>query len=201
MLPESSSLTLTLAKIDAANLADPNQDVLAGKQQAKEYVYSQHMTEWLFRLTDTPSELMQIACRAQHLERWKMPRASYPEGRKGYYQWRIACGEMHGRRAAEIMAECGYQPDDCTQVETIISKRQLRHDENTQLLEDVACLVFLERYFADFYQQNPEYDKEKWLRIVRRTWDKMTPRGHQHALKLAENLPEQLGNLLQEALS
>jgi len=144
---------------------------------------------------------MQIACRAQHLERWTMPRSDYGEGRKNYYQWRLACGRMHGRRAAEIMAESGYPQEECERVETIITKRKLREDEDTQLLEDVACMVFLERYFAGFFEDNPDFDKEKWLRIVRRTWDKMSPRAHEAALKLAEGMPAHLLELLQEALA
>ena len=196
----NSCLNQTLQAIDQANLADPNQDTLNGELQPKEYVYSQHMTNWLFKLEENPSDLMQIACRAQHLERWKMPRASYPEGRKGYYAWRIACGQMHGRRAAEIMSQCGYAQEDCLKVESVITKKELRTDADTQLLEDVACMVFLERYFSDFYDEKHDYDKEKWLRIVGRTWNKMTERGQNAALELAHQLPEHLQDLMKEAI-
>lgn len=194
-------LNQTLQAIDQANLADPNLDLFEGKQQPKEFIYSQHMTAWLFKLEVNPSELMQIACRAQHLERWKMPRASYPEGRKDYYAWRIACGQMHGRRAAEIMGECGYAPEDCQKVESIITKKELRTDTDTQLLEDVACMVFLARYFSDFYDEKHDYDQEKWLRIVGRTWNKMSERGQNAALELAHQLPEHLQDLMKEAIN
>ena len=195
------TLMNTLEAIDRANRADPNTEQVDGQQLPREYAYSLHMTRWLFALEPEPSERMQIACRAQHLERWTMPRSDYGEGRKNYYQWRLACGRMHGRRAAEIMAESGYPQEECERVETIITKRKLREDEDTQLLEDVACMVFLERYFAGFFEDNPDFDKEKWLRIVRRTWDKMSPRAHEAALKLAEGMPAHLLELLQEALA
>ena len=195
------TLMNTLEAIDWANRADPNTEQVDGQQLPREYAYSLHMTRWLFALEPEPSERMQIACRAQHLERWTMPRSDYGEGRKNYYQWRLACGRMHGRRAAEIMAESGYPQEECERVETIITKRKLREDEDTQLLEDVACMVFLERYFAGFFEDNPDFDKEKWLRIVRRTWDKMSPRAHEAALKLAEGMPAHLLELLQEALA
>ena len=193
-------LKQTLQAIDLANQQDPNQAEFEGQRQAKEYIYSQHMTRWLFNLEANPSELMQIACRAQHLERWTIARNTYPEGRAAYYQWRKACNIMHGQRAAEIMAQCGYNAQDCQHVATVISKRELRQDADTQLLEDVACLVFLERYFAEFYEQNPDYDEEKWLRIVSRTWAKMSERAQQKALKLADDLPKHLLELLQSAI-
>lgn len=197
----SAQLTCALDKIDGANCADPNRETVDGESLPREYAYSQHMTRWLFALESEPSERMQIACRAQHIERWTIPRSDYPEGRKAYYQWRQACGRMHGRRAAEIMADCGYEAAECEKVETILTKRELRQDADTQLLEDVACMVFLERYFADFYEEKAYYDREKWLRIVRRTWGKMSPRGHEAALKLAEGMPAHLLELLQEALA
>lgn len=200
-MTEPDRLTCALEAIDAANRADPNREPVDGDSLPREYAYSQHMTRWLFTLESAPSERMQIACRAQHIERWTMPRSDYGEGRKNYYAWRQACGRMHGRRAAEIMAGCGYPEDECQRVETILTKRELRQDADTQLLEDVACLVFLERYFADFYQEKADYDREKWLRIVRRTWGKMSERGHQAALGLAGQMPEELQALLQEALS
>jgi hypothetical protein len=201
MMSNSVNLECAINAIDQANQQDPNREEIDGESLPREFAYSLHMTRWLFELEPEPSERMQIACRAQHIERWTMPRSDYGEGRKNYYQWRQACGRMHGRRAAEIMAACGYPKAECERVETILTKRKLREDEDTQLLEDVACMVFLERYFAQFFEDNPDYDKEKWLRIVRRTWAKMTPRGHSAALKLAEGMPAHLLALLQEALA
>lgn len=200
-MSDGDRLGCALAAIDQANLADPNREQVEGELLPKAYAYSLHMTRWLLALEPAASARMQIACRAQHIERWTMPRADYGEGRKNYYQWRQACGRMHGRRAAEIMAQCGYPQEECERVETILTKRELRQDEDTQLLEDVACMVFLERYFAQFYDEKPDYEREKWLHIVRRTWGKMTPRGHQAALMLAGGLPAHLQALLGEALA
>ena len=194
-------LGCALDAIDEANRRDPNVELVDGQALPREYAYSLHMTRWLLALEAEPSDRMQIACRAQHIERWTRPRADYPEGRKGYYQWRQDCGRFHGERAAQIMADCGYPQRECDRVATILTKRELRQDPDTQLLEDVACMVFLERYFADFYEQKSDYDKETWLRIVRRTWGKMSPRGHEAALQLAGTMPAHLQALLQEALA
>jgi hypothetical protein len=198
---DRASVKCALDAIDSANRADPNKEPVADELLPREYVYSLHMTRWLHELEPAPSVRMQIACRAQHIERWKMPRSDYPEGRKSYYEWRQACGRMHGRRAAEIMAGCGYAESECERVEVILTKRELHKDPNTQLLEDVACMVFLEKYFAQFYADNAEYEREKWLRIVRRTWGKMSPRAHERALALSVKLPDHLQLLMQEALA
>ena len=99
-MTQQTPLACALDRIDTANRADPNIEQVGGIPLPKEYAYSQHMTRWLFELEPQPSERMQIACRAQHIERWTIPRSDFPEGRKAYYEWRQACGRMHGRRAA-----------------------------------------------------------------------------------------------------
>ena len=193
-------LNRTLDAIDAANSADPNRETVNGVDVPRELAYSQHMTRWLHELEPEPSEDVQIACRAQHIERWRIPRTEYPQGRKGYYEWRQACGRFHAERATDIMAEHGYSEEQREHVARMLTKRELKKDPDTQLMEDVACLVFLERYFAPFYEEHDDFDKDKWLRIVQRTWGKMSPRGREAALGLTSKLPEHLQHLLQEAL-
>ena len=66
----------------------------------------------------------------------------------------------------------------------------------TQTLEDAVCLVFLEDYFADFSQK---HDDKKLVRILRKTWAKMSSRGHQLALGL--DLDAAARALIEKALS
>lgn len=197
---EDDRLSRILEAIDQANAADPNRETVEGESMPKELAYGRHMTRWLHALEPEPSEDVEIACRAQHIERWRIPRRDYPDGRKGYYEWRQACGRFHAERATGIMAEQGYGEAQREHVARMLTKRELKKDPDTQLMEDVACLVFLERYFAPFYEEHADFDQDKWLRIVQRTWDKMSPRGREAALTLAAKLPEHLQQLLQQAL-
>ena len=199
-LAADSNLSQLLAAIDRANSADPRRETLDGESLPKELAYSIRMSQWLFRLEEQPSELAQIACRAQHIERWTIPRDGYPEGRSGYYRWRQACGRFHGERAAELMAENGYSEQDCAAIKSILSKKQIKQNAVTQVMENAACLVFLQRYLEPFYQEHTDYDPEKWIRIITRTWDKMSERGHKLALSMLDELPEHLQVLLKQAL-
>jgi len=52
------------------------------------------------------------------------------------------------------------------------------HAEKT---EDIACLVFLEFYFEKFSEK---YTEEKLIDIVKKTWIKMSHKGHEAVLKL-----------------
>lgn len=193
-------LRCALNEIDTANQQDPRQELVETALLPKEYAYSLHMTRWLWALTDAPSEHLQIACRAQHLERWTRPRDAYPMDRAGYYQWRQACARYHAQRTVNIMIGCGYTAEDAASVAAILRKQKLKADPDTQLMEDVVCLVFLERYFQEFHQQHDDYDQAKWMRILQRTWSKMSEAGQQAALGLVGTLPENLQKLIGSAL-
>lgn len=193
-------LRCVLDRIDAANREDPRSENVAGKELPREYAYSLHMTRWLWQLDASPSECVQIACRAQHIERWTQPRENCPMDRAGYYQWRQGCARYHAERAGELMHACGYPQADINAVSAILRKQRLKADPDTQLMENVACLVFLERYFADFVAQHDDYDEAKWVRILQRTWAKMSEPGHQAALTLVNTLPQNLQDLVMSAL-
>jgi len=128
--------------------------------------------------------------------RWSIPREDYPKDRAGYLKWRTTLYDFHAEKAAEILRNVGYDDATIARVRSLIRKEKLKADPEMQLLEDVICLVFLENYFAEFAA---DHDEEKLVRILRRTWAKMSPRGHAAALKL--ELPERERKLIERALS
>ena len=193
---DSTRLHAALARFDAANAEDPNVIVVNGRPRPKELVYAEQMTAWLHRLEPSPSEVLQLAARAQHLRRWEIPRDTYPEGRAAYHRWRTTLQQFHAETAGRIMKDVGYDDATIARVQALLKKQQLKTDPETQLLEDVVCLVFLENYFADFAR---EHDEEKVIGIVRKTWGKMSERGRSAALKL--DLPEEARRLVQRALA
>jgi len=72
---------------------------------------------------------------------------------------------------------------------------------DTQLLEDVTDLVFIEHYMLGFAGQKPDYSEEKWLDIIRKTWKKMSPRAHAFALSGQLKLPAPLVPLITKAVA
>jgi len=187
--------------IDAANRADPNQETDAdGKAWPKELLYSHRMAEMLERYVPDADDVMKLAVRAQHIERWKSPRSDYPEGRQGYLNWRTDLYKYHADTAGRLLAEAGYGEQDIARLKKAVGKRALKVNPDTQLLEDVIDLVFIEHYMLAFAGKHPEYDEEKWLDIIRKTWKKMSERGQQFALSGAIKLPEPLLPLIQKAI-
>ena len=181
----SSTVEKTLAAIDALHAQDPQTTTLPnGDAQPKELAYAQRMSRWLERLQETPSELLRIAVRAQHLQRWQLPRSDYPEGRIGYLTWRRDQSAQAGDTTAAIMEEAGYSQEEAKRVASMIRKQGLGRDSDVQALEDCACLVFLENYFADFSRK---VEHDHMVRIVQKTWGKMSPQAHTLALALPMN--------------
>src|SRR4051812_45681370 len=176
-----------LALIDAANAPDPH---------GKELLYSQRMTAWLDRLAPDASESLKLAARAQHLRRWQIPRADFPMDRIGYLKWRTTLYKFHADEAAALLRQAGYDEDDIARTATLIRKEKIKADPEAQILEDVICLVFLENYFADFAAG---HDEEKVVSILRKTWRKMSDRGHELALTLS--IPADARKLVERALA
>ncbi|CAI0655878.1 unnamed protein product, partial [Colletotrichum noveboracense] len=67
-----------------------------------------------------------------------------------------------------------------------------------QVLEDVACLVFLDDQFDDF-ESKEEIDEAKIIGILQKTWAKMSEPGRQIALKM--NHSERALSLIGKALA
>ena len=198
MIKLSDHFKEAIARIDAANADDPNREMVAGKEYPKELIYAQRMTEWLNKYEPDAAEALQLAARAQHICRWKIPRNEYPMGRVGYNEWRTTLARMHGDITARIMREVGYDEQMCERVRALLMKdRMSLADRDVQTLEDVICLVFLEFYFVPFA---PQYSEQKLSGIVRKTWRKMSERGHQTALTLAPQWPADLLEIVKRAV-
>jgi len=178
-------------RIDAANSADPETATDGGVARPAALLYGRRMSAELVEFCPDVSEHLRIAVRGQHIERWTRPRASYPEGREGYLRWRSDLGRYHAERVADLMREAGYGPEDCDHVARIIRKEGVKRDPEVQTLEDVACLVFMRWYFADFAEGR---DRERLFRIVAKTARKMSPQGRAAAAKL--RLPAELAPAL-----
>ena len=187
--------------IDAANAADPNRVKHAGQALAKESLYSMRMTDMLNRFNPQADELMNIAARGQHIERWRSPRSDFPMGKQGYYQWRTALYDFHAERVTALMKTAGYSTGECERVYAAVAKKNIKRNPDSQLIEDIASLVFIEHYMLDFATSKPDYDEQKWLGIIRKTWQKMSNEAHEFVLAGNISLPEPLKPIITKALS
>ncbi len=188
-------LAQVLAAIDAANAQDPNSIEVEGQPRPAELVYGERMSAALQGLYPEAGEALTIAARAQHIQRWIIPRADYPMDRAGYLRWRNALKARHAELAGEIMGRCGYGPEPIERVGVLLRKQGLKRDAEVQALEDVACLVFLEHYLAGFAAK---HEDAKLISILAKTWTKMSDRAHEAALQL--DLPPRLSGLMEAAL-
>lgn len=188
--------------IDSANNEDPNKVTdEAGKEWPKELLYSHRMADMLERFVPDADDVARLAIRAQHIQRWKTPREDYPMDRIGYHQWRTGLYKFHGETTAELLLQAGYNEDDIKRAKKMIGKKGIKVNADSQLLEDIADLVFIEHYMLAFVEKHPEYDEEKWLTIVRKTWKKMSETGQKFALSGNIKLPEPLIPLIQKAVA
>lgn len=160
------------AAIDRANAEDP---------QGREVPYSHRMVEWVRKLAPAASEELLLAVRAQHLRRWTVPRSTYPEGRNGYLRWREDLKKIHADALGKIMAEAGYGEAAIAKSRNLLIRKNLSTDAEGQILEDAACLVFLQFELAEFAAKT---EPDKMVDILRKSWKKMSPSARERALGL-----------------
>ena len=194
MIPQRFQKAIQL--FDDINSEDPNKEEFEGRMYAKEVLYAQRMTDRLNAFAPDASETLQLAARCQHICRWEIPRSTFPTGRKGYNQWRATLRKFHAEKAASILKEAGYEAEMIEGVQFLVLKKQLKRNKETQILEDVICLVFLEFYFANFAAGHTE---EKVIDILQKTWRKMSEEGQKAALELP--LEEEALGLIKKALA
>ncbi|KAH7356090.1 glutamyl-tRNA synthetase [Pyrenochaeta sp. MPI-SDFR-AT-0127] len=186
----TTKLEKALAAIDAAHALDPTKVTVSGQELPYELHYAQKCTAYLQKRAPDASEPLRLAIRAQHFRRWEVPRSTYPMTRVGYHAWRTFLKKRQAELVETICKESGYSDDDAARVGALIRKEDLKVDEETQVLEDVACLVFLDDQFEAFEK---EHDEDKIIKILQKTWGKMTDKGHELALQIPmEGRPREL---------
>lgn len=174
-----------IRRFDAANAADPNRDLVDGVEHPRELLYARRLTDWVLRLQPEASEALRLAARCQHLRRWESPRNNHPMDRAGYLRWRADLKKFHAAQSGAILREIshvGYGEEMIDRVQALNLKKDLGKDPDCQVLEDALCLVFLQYQLAEFVAKTHD---EKVIKILKKTWAKMSEQGRAEALQLS----------------
>jgi Domain of unknown function (DUF4202) len=180
--------------IDAVHAADPAK---AADGRPAELAYADRVESWVVRIVPGADPVLRLAARCQHLERWSVPRSSFPMDRPGYLSWRKSLYVKQAEKARLLLVEAGLSPENAADAATWVSKTGLKSNPGTQALEDAAVLVFLESEIEAFAAQHAEYPREKFVDILRKTWRKLSPRAQELARGL--DLPPPIAALVRSA--
>ncbi|MFT7249719.1 MAG: hypothetical protein ACI97P_002500 [Arcticibacterium sp.] len=189
-------LSPAFASFDAYNAKDPNQERIGDLLVSKEVLYGLRMTERLYQYSLDASDAIKLAARCQHIGRWESARSAYPMDRKGYLKWRSDLAIHHANIAGGILEKLNYPKDLVKQVKFLLQKKQLKHNEETQLLEDVIFLVFLEHYIEDFAAK---HEDPKVIDIIMKTLKKVSSSAINASSSIA--VSERVEGLIKKAAS
>lgn len=184
-----------ITTFDAYNLNDPHQEELEGKLVSKELLYAQRMSQRLNDFYPAAPEYLRLAAHCQHIGRWEIPRESYPMDKKGYLQWRNVLKTHHAKLAEQILLSCRYDQTTIEKVKALLVKKELFSNPDTQALEDVICLVFIQYYLEEFAEK---HEPQKVVDILGKTLKKMSPRAIAEAAKIP--VSERIKLLIHQAL-
>jgi hypothetical protein len=180
-IANAARFELAIASFDRQNAEDPRTLEVLGVARPRELLEAERLSACVERLAPDASEALRLAARCQHIRRWQIPRDSFPAGRVGYLKWRTQLARFHADTATRLLEELGYERELIDAVHRINLKQELHSNPDTQTMEDALCLVFLEFEFEEF---RAKYPPEKVIEVVRKTWKKMSAKGHELALRL-----------------
>jgi hypothetical protein len=198
MPQDLSNFERAISEFDAIHREDPETTVWWGAEIPRASLYHERLVHWVEHLDPNAVEPMRLAAHCQHLRRWVIPRTDYPEGLAGYRSWRSALMDFHVREANAILREVGYDDATISRVQDFLTKKNLKRDAEVQLFEDAICLVFFEMELTDFAGK---HDRDRLIRILRKVRAKMSQDGWEVARQLATQLPDELHDLIDEAIS
>jgi len=149
-----------------------------------EYFYALQLYNWVMKLAPAANEALLLASRCQHIGRWEIPRKQYPLGKAGYLKWRTDLAKYHASIGEKLLVIAGYGEEEIKEVRHILLKEDLKKDDEVQVMENALCLVFLEFQYEDFIKKHAD---EKVIRILQKSWKKMSIPGRTAALSLSFN--------------
>jgi hypothetical protein len=187
-----------LERFRSAHLEDPRSVVVAGVAKPWSVDYHERLAHWVRHFDPDASLPLRLAAACQHIRRWRVPRADYEAGRRGYRKWRADLADMHAQSARDVLAEVGYDEATVARVEDLVRKVGLGRDPEVQTFEDAICMVFFEREYVDLAGK---HEDAKVVDILRRTWAKMSQQGREAALELSAGLPDRERHLVEAATS
>jgi hypothetical protein len=185
-------------KIYEAHNEDPNKHTTNdGKEMPYETHYAEQMEAYLAKRSPNASDVLKLAVSGQHFRRWEVRRDSYPMTKIGYHTWRTHLKKRQAQLVAQILDEARYSEADVKRCTALIEKEGLKQgEEEVQVLEDVACLVFLDDQFEEF---KDKHDEDKIVNILKKTWVKMSKEGQDLALQIP--MTDECKSLVQKALA
>lgn len=166
----------------------------AGVVTPRELFDARARITWLERLEPQPSAALRLAVFAAHVGRHRLPRDARPPGRAAYLAWRREQKERQSELVGVVLGDLDFAATDIARVRALVERRALRTDPEAQLVEDCACLSFLEHEIEDFARGKDDAQLED---ILRKTWAKMGERGRAAAAGIA--LSERLARLVARA--
>lgn len=160
--------------INSVHNQDPNSETVDGVEIKAELLYSQRMLSILKKVQPNASLELQLAAQCQHISRWSIPRATFPTGKKGYYEWRTAIMKHQLSVTTSVLKQAGINEHSIEIIVDALKNKADKSNINASIIEDTACLAFIKWYLVSFAGQ---FDPEKAKVILQKTAGKMSERG------------------------
>jgi len=177
-------LEKAIAAIIELHKGDPLTETVKDETIPSELLYARRMAAMMTVYEPHAAPTLVLAAWCHHIRRWEVARELYPMDRPGYYQWRRHVMQHQLSVTTAVLQQSGAIASDIEAVTAAMQKDNRRDIHEAQILEDVACMVFVKYYLEAFAQK---HDPDKVTDIIRKTMLKVSERGQNYISKLPLN--------------
>ena len=183
-----------LKLIDKAHNEDPAYVTIDGNKVSDEFLYSERMLNQLLAYYPDSNPFIKLSAKCHHLKRWEVDRKLYPMDKQGYFNWRRVVAKHQLNIAKEILTKAEFSEEEIDKVISCLKKENIKRIPEAQIIEDVACMVFIQFYLEEFAK--PHQD-DKVIDILYKTMLKMSDPGIETCKKLP--LSNKVAHLVKKA--
>jgi hypothetical protein len=166
--------TIAIRLIDTIHNQDLISETIDGVEIKAELLYSNRMLAVLEKVAPDASFELKLAAKCQHISRWSIPRATFPVGKKGYYDWRAAIMAHQLNVSTSVLKQAEINDQSIEIIVDVLKNKADKTNQNASIIEDTACLTFIKWYLVPFTGQ---FDAAKAKIILQKTAGKMSERG------------------------
>jgi len=146
-----------------------------------ERTHSENTRDWLFKLTEKPSEETQLAALAHDIDRSIEPKIVQRKT-ESYQDYKVRHSERSSQLIGQILREIGFEENFVFRVMSLVKFHEVGGDEETNLLQDADSISYFDKNLEEYAARNT---KEKTMSKVKLMYDRCSARAKKYIDGLA----------------
>lgn len=139
--------------------------ILEKQSDLDERKHSENTRDWLFKLTEKPSEEVQLAALGHDIDRSIAPRVIQEEN-ESYDNYKVRHSERSSQLIGIILSELNFEEQFVSRVMELVKYHEVGGDEEMNLLQDADSISYFDKNLEGYAARKTKEQtaaKVKWM--------------------------------------